>query len=253
MKKILHISDLHFGTERPGIVATLREEIKKIAPDMVIVSGDLTQRAKTEQFLAAKSFLDSLSNNVFCVPGNHDISLHNWVERFFYPFRKYKKYIHSLPCDAYNSGQVAILGINSVTPFKPMGGYVTDTQLMKVKKFFGTVPQSTFKVIVMHHNLIRSERHKIINDAEKLINMFSACHVNLILSGHIHYPCIELLKRDYLAHNMYVITAGTAISTRTAAPNSFNTIELEGQHFTFTVYEFDGAKFVINKQQVLSW
>lgn len=94
MKKILHLSDLHFGTEVPGILDCLNAEIIKTNPDLIIVSGDLTQRALRSQFFLVKDFLNSLPQKpLICVPGNHDISLYNLIERFFYPLRRYKKYI----------------------------------------------------------------------------------------------------------------------------------------------------------------
>ena len=249
--KIIHLSDLHFGTQIPGLVERLTDDIRTINPDFIIVSGDVTQRAHVSQFLAAQSFFNDIGKEkILCVPGNHDISLYNLTERLFYPFKKYQKYINSMVCSTYTDDQMAIVGINSVTPFKAMSGYVTQKQLELVANFFQNIPDSTIKIVVMHHNLIRSQRHSIINDAEKIINMFAASRVNLVLSGHIHYPCIEILKRDYISHNMYVITAGTAISHRTTAPNSYNVIEFGEKEFKLVVREFQGDGVVTSSEKL---
>lgn len=242
--KIAHLSDLHFGTEQPFLVQQLIEEMGRINPDLIVISGDLTQRARISQYKAAKQFINEIGRDrVLCVPGNHDISLYNLFERIIFPFKKYRQYIHPHIWSAFKNDEVAIFGINSVTPYKTMSGYITDKELNRIKQFFEDQPADIFKIAVMHHNLIKSERHKVINDAEKIINIFADCGVNLVLSGHIHYACIETLKRSFLTHNMYVVTAGTAISTRTMAPNSFNTIVINDNDFEFTVHCFEGDKF----------
>lgn len=250
IKKIIHLSDLHFGTEIPSVLTSLVETLNHLNPDLIIVSGDLTQRALTSQFHRAANFLKQLNaKHILCVPGNHDISLHNVFERFLYPFRQYQKFINNELFPVYNDDNVAVLGINSVTPYKHMSGFVTTQQLDYVNNFFAQYDPKIIRILVMHHNLVHSERHKIINDAEKIITLFSQCNINLILSGHIHYAYIEQLKRNYFSHNMYVITAGTPISTRTIEPNSFNIIELEHSHFTLSVSEYIENKFIITRAE----
>src|SRR5436190_9537967 len=154
VKKIVHLSDLHFGTERSGIVSALVKDINGINPDIIIVSGDLTQRARVNQFKAVKHFLSSLNHhNIVCVPGNHDISLYNIIERFFYPYAKYERWIASNFANHIIKDNIAILGVNSVTPYKSMSGYITDKQLDSIQTFFSKVPDHLIKIIVMHHNL----------------------------------------------------------------------------------------------------
>lgn len=252
MNKILHLSDLHFGTEREDLMKALLVDIDDIKPDIVVISGDLTQRAKNSQYETVKQFLGKISYPILCVPGNHDISLYNIIERLFYPYSKYKKFINPVLCHHFSNDDIAILGINSVTPYKIMGGYVTDAQLQLVKDFFNQqIIKDKIKIIVMHHNLVRSERHKIINDAEKIIEVFASCNVNLVLSGHLHLAKIETLKNNYSHHPMYIITAGTAISTRTLETNSYNLIEFRNnKQFKFIVKSFTNNKFVPIKEEV---
>lgn len=243
--KILHLSDLHFGTEIPGIVDLLIDDCKHQQADFIVVSGDLTQRATDYQYQLVKNFLSNFdAKKILSVPGNHDISLHNPVERFFYPFARYKKWISPDLCSSYADNQVAILGINSVTPYKSMGGYITDEQLSLVEKYFAAQPQNLARVVVMHHNLIKSQRHKIINDADNIIRVFSEAKVNIVLSGHIHFACVEKIKKEYVNHNMYIITAGTPVSWRTTAPNSYNVIDIHEHEFIFSVRQFTGSNFL---------
>ena len=244
MIKIIHISDLHFNTQRDGILEPLIQDINTEKADIIVVSGDLTQRARLSQFNAANDFLRKLENKkIICVPGNHDISLYNPLERFIIPFYKYNIFIRKNFLEYYVNDKMVIFGVNSVTPYRAMGGEISQKQLEKVKTFFSKHPD-TIKVIVMHHNLVKSERHKNMFDAEKIINTFADLNINLILSGHIHVAYIEQLKRNYLAHNMYVITAGTAVSTRTIQANSYNIIEFpDRHHFQLTVRAFKDGQF----------
>lgn len=251
MFKIIHISDLHFGTEKEGSINLLLNAIHSIQPNVIVISGDFTQRAKKQQFSIAQQFIKALPCKAICVPGNHDISLYNIIKRFLYPFIAYKKWINSALCVHYQEGDIAILGINSVTPYKPMGGYVTDAQLKLAKDFFDQCHKKV-KIIVMHHNLIKSERHKIINEADKIINVFADCNVNLVLSGHIHAMHIEKLKNNKQGRPMYVITAGTAISMRTIEPNSFNVINVNEDKFTVVVKSLVNDEFVTTKEETYS-
>src|SRR3954470_9400307 len=93
MRTLVHLSDLHFGRVDPALLDPLRELVQALAPDLVVVSGDLTQRARTEQFEAARGWLDSLPGPQIIVPGNHDIALYNVFRRFVHPLKRYKRYI----------------------------------------------------------------------------------------------------------------------------------------------------------------
>lgn len=241
--KILHLSDLHFGTELPPLIPTIIKCANTLQPDLTIISGDLTQRARTTQFRQTVAFLAQLPAPILAVPGNHDISLYNPLERLLFPFWKYQHWVGKRTANEWVNDQIAILGINSVTPFKRMDGFITDKQLNDVSNFFEKQPHK-IKIVVMHHNLIQSERHRIINDADKILTHFGAAGVNLVLGGHIHFPKIELLNKPYLNHALYIITAGTAISYRTSAPNSFNVIDLSQKSFTLSVYNYEASAFI---------
>ena len=248
--KIIHLSDLHFGTEIPGIVAPLLADIVDQHPDLIIISGDMTQRALTYQFKIARDFVAKLNQfPMLCIPGNHDISMHNLIERFFYPMKKYQRYITKNLSPEYVDNRMAILGVNSATPYKLTSGFITNEQLETICSFFNKQDHKKLKILIMHHNLIKSERHKIINDSERIISAFAACSINIVLSGHIHAPLIEKLKNNYLLYNMYIITAGTATSHRTVLPNSYNVIKVDETEFKLEVREFAKGEFSLATEQ----
>ena len=95
MRTLVHLSDLHFGRTDPALIEPLLASIAAIAPDLVVVSGDLTQRARAAQFAEARAFLDRIAQPRIVVPGNHDVPLYRVWERFLSPLGKYKKHIGS--------------------------------------------------------------------------------------------------------------------------------------------------------------
>ncbi|MBA3662352.1 MAG: metallophosphoesterase [Gammaproteobacteria bacterium] len=250
MPKILHLSDLHFGTETKAMLDLLLMDLEQIEPDLIVISGDFTQRALHSQFRSAQQFLKVLDKKkVLCVPGNHDISLHNPFERFFYPFEKYKRYISKTLNPQLEIQGLAILGVNSVTPFKSIQGKITTAQLNVIHNYFRSFPATTVKIAVMHHNLIRSDRHKIISNSEELIATLGASKVNLVLSGHLHYACYEQIERDSFAHPLYVVTAGTAVSRRLRqGQNSYNILQIDSSYCKMSVRVYDKNQFITFKE-----
>ena len=100
---LLHLSDLHFGTERAGCIQAIQQFCQQYRPEAIVVSGDLTQRARFKQFYHCRQFLDSLHIPYLVVPGNHDIPLYHVWNRFFYPIVRYQSFFcgfkkHSYLC-----------------------------------------------------------------------------------------------------------------------------------------------------------
>ena len=92
MRTIVHLSDLHFGRVNAALIEPLVRVVREVEPDLVAISGDLTQRARSYQFQEARLFLDTLPKPQIVVPGNHDIPLHNLFARFVEPLTRYKRY-----------------------------------------------------------------------------------------------------------------------------------------------------------------
>ena len=117
MSTLIHLSDLHFGKDRPDLLEPLVERVNVLAPDLVVISGDLTQRAREEQFKEARDFIKKINARVLSVPGNHDVSLHRPFRRFFWPWRSYKKYIDQDLTPSFENDEMIVVGINSVDRF----------------------------------------------------------------------------------------------------------------------------------------
>ena len=92
MARLVHLSDLHFGAHDEELVAAVETSVDALKPDLVVVSGDFTQRARTEQFEEACQFLERLrdgGHEVLGVPGNHDVPLYDVLRRFLSPLTRY--------------------------------------------------------------------------------------------------------------------------------------------------------------------
>src|SRR6266540_2867345 len=126
MRSIVHLSDIHFGRINEEVIAPLIETVKKINPDLVAVSGDLTQRARSHQFREARAFLESLPTPQIVVPGNHDVPLHNVFARFMQPLRKYRRYITDDLRPFYYDDEIAVLGVNTARSLTMKGHWLAE-------------------------------------------------------------------------------------------------------------------------------
>src|SRR6187401_1402656 len=129
MRRVVHISDLHFGRTDRQVVAALIRQTRELMADVFVVSGDLTQRARARQFHEARHFLDALDRPTIVVPGNHDVPLENLFDRFFRPFAKYRKYITEDLSPTFHDEELAVVGINTARSFTRASGSIDDRQI----------------------------------------------------------------------------------------------------------------------------
>src|SRR5947209_6919691 len=156
MARIAHLSDVHFGAHDPQIVAGLEALLPELKPDLVVVSGDFTQRARVEQYRLACAFLDRLEQAglaVLGVPGNHDIPLYDVARRFARPLHRYRRYIDEELCPWFENGDVAVLGINTARSLTFKDGRINHAQMALIRdRFRGVAPEKT-RILVTHHPL----------------------------------------------------------------------------------------------------
>jgi len=233
MRTLVHLSDLHFGRTDPQVVAALPGTVESVRPDVVVVSGDLTQRAKEAEFKAARAFLDRLPGPRIVVPGNHDVPLYRVWERFLSPLGKYLRHIeHDLqPC--FIDDEIAVLGINTARSLTFKGGRINEAQMHSIHGRFDPLPEHLTKVLVTHHPFDlpdQPENDRLVGRARQAMEVFSGCGVDLLLAGHFHATQSgETSGRHELpGYSALVVQAGTATSTRgRGEANSFNVVRVE--------------------------
>ncbi len=158
MRTIAHISDLHFGRTDPDVVEGLAADLTARKPDVLVVSGDFTQRARPRQYEEAAAFLRRLPTPQLVVPGNHDIPLFDVVRRVFFPLQRYRKYITKELRPVYSDDELFVLGINTARSFTHKSGWISEEQLLDVKLRVCPQPPDVFKVVVTHHPFIPPPR-----------------------------------------------------------------------------------------------
>jgi 3',5'-cyclic AMP phosphodiesterase CpdA len=248
-RRIAHISDLHFGRHDQTIVEGLARDLAALAPDLLVVSGDLTQRARRHEFAAARALLDQLALPMLVVPGNHDIPLYNLGRRFIGPLRRYRRYITTVRQPSFCDAELAVVGLDTARALVISGGRINADQLAEVRALFQRLPSDCLRIIVTHHPLMAPPDRPmmpLVGRAEAAAACFAETGVDLVLAGHFHDSFTADLKQQYpgLSRSILVVHAGTATSTRTrAAPNAFNMIEVDGNEIRVGVREWRDGVF----------
>jgi len=248
VRTIAHLSDLHFGTVQSETVNALLTDLAEFAPSVVVISGDLTQRARRHEFQAASDFLKSIPYQRIVVPGNHDIPLYNVARRFLSPLTRYRQYITNDINPVFQDEELLIMGINTARSAAFKGGRISIAQIENAQKIFQGVDPGQFKILVTHHPFIRpSDRtERIVGRARLALRMLELSGVDLLLAGHFHVGFSADIRQQHttVKRSILVLQAGTAISSRRRGePNSYNRIKIEGHQLTVEIRALNGSRF----------
>ncbi len=196
MSVIVQISDPHFGTERPEAVAALHEAIVALRPELVILSGDVTQRARRAQFAAAKRFVDGYARPTLAIPGNHDVPLFNLFARIVDPFGAFRRAFGDNLEPAFENGDVLAVGVNTVRPSRHKNGVVSGEQIDRVCRRLAQARDEQLRIVVTHqpvHVIREKDIANLLINHEQAIVAWAAAGADLILGGHIHLPYVRPL------------------------------------------------------------
>jgi 3',5'-cyclic AMP phosphodiesterase CpdA len=240
MARIAHLSDIHFGANDAGIVRASEAWLNANQPDLVIISGDFTQRARVAQFRAASAYLSRLraaGHKLLLVPGNHDIPLYDVFTRFLSPLHRYKRYISTTLCPWFENDEVAVLGLNTARSLTFRDGRINHNQIALMHDRFRDVSSDKTRILVTHHPLFAmpigrgGELSEAVGRHDDAVKAVCEAGVHIALAGHFHRTYAEAARKMVeKAGASLVSQAGTATSTRLRndEPQSFNWIHTNG-------------------------
>jgi 3',5'-cyclic AMP phosphodiesterase CpdA len=238
MSLLIHLSDLHFGPSYvPHLGELVLKEIETLNPDVVVVSGDLTFRARDKEFLAARSFLDRIPKPYLTIPGNHDQTLFNPLTRLVAPVKQYENGIRHSQDMSLEANSYFIVGLNDNRPILP-GGFWSGAQRDYIQREFARAPFGTARAIATHHQMMWEGKYKPAGFwyPARAFEMLARCGVELVLNGHTHIPGAEQTREGIV-----VSRASTATCTRTrqGEGNSYNLIAFDQEKISITIRRYD--------------
>ncbi|MGZ5112574.1 MAG: metallophosphoesterase family protein [Usitatibacter sp.] len=254
MRTIVHLSDLHFGRVDARLLEPLRRAVTQLAPHVVVVSGDLTQRARSDEFRLAREYLATLPSPQVVVPGNHDIPLYNVFQRFFAPHARHRRFFGADLEPAFVDGEIAVLGVNTARSFTFKDGRINEDQVERIRLRLSRLPATTSRILVTHHPFDVPARfrdsHRILGRAAMAMKMLAQCGADVLLSGHLHATHSGRIAERYRIEGFsaLLIQAGTATSTRgRGEANSFNALRVDRHRIEVDEHAWneDAAQFTL--------
>jgi 3',5'-cyclic AMP phosphodiesterase CpdA len=231
MTVLLQVSDPHFGTERPAVVHALERFAHALKPDVLLLSGDITQRATAAQFAAARAFVDRLAVPVrLVIPGNHDIPLFNVALRLLAPYARFRRaFGHDLQ-PHYECADVLVVAVNTTRSWRHADGQVSAAQIEQVAQRLLAAQPGQCRVVLVHQPVAVTrlqDHHNLLHGHDAAVQRWAAAGADLVVGGHIHLPYVVPV-RPRPARPVWAVQAGTAVSWRVRADagNSVNVIRI---------------------------
>lgn len=252
MTTIAHISDLHFGRELSAVMRGLLESLQQVQPDLIIISGDLTQCAQRNEFEAARTFLRQLAFPYLIVPGNHDLSERNLPERLLFPWLKWRRYISPELEPVMKNGAFVAVGVNTARRARLhpdwSRGSISPMQISRVKQTLRAAADDHLRLLAAHHPFWlppQFEHRELVGRRDSALQAFRQ-EVDIILGGHVHLAYAQITDGVIISH------AGTTFSDRLLMhqTNSFNVIRGDRQQLRLEQMVWGSSRFRLAQQQI---
>ena len=236
MRLLIQISDPHFGTEQAPVVEALVRLVRAQSPGLVVLSGDITQRARRRQFRAARGFIDRLgAPALLAIPGNHDIPLLNAASRLFRPYANYRRAFGADLEPVFESDRLLAIAVNTTRRYRHANGEVSKAQIERVARRLERATEAQLRLVIVHQPVAVTRPEDEVNQLRghaRAVRRWAAAGVDLIMGGHIHLPFVCALRERYadLPRPAWAVQAGTAVSRRlrNGFANSVNLIRYGG-------------------------
>lgn len=234
MIRLFHVSDVHFGREDEGAVAWFDGLVRAEKPDAVIMTGDLTMRARAHEFASGLAWLQGLGVPVTIEVGNHDLPYFNPFRRFLRPYHR----IHAI--ERMIEKPLDLPGV-SIVPMKTTArfqwrlnwakGRVSQRSLQEALVLVEAAPKEAFVFIACHHPLIeaRTQATAATRGGVEALAALAAAGADAVLTGHVHDPFD--VAHEVAGREVRMIGAGTLSRRTRATPPSFNEIRIAHGQF----------------------
>lgn len=245
MKRVLHISDLHFGRINPPAIESLEQFLSNdsLNLDLIIMTGDWTQRARRGQYKDAQEFIKKMPVPVLTVPGNHDIPLYNFVSRLVQPLANYNKFIRNVTRDNFQDSEVAIVGFRTASVLRTVEGRILESDVLRAERFFQAADPHAIRIIACHHPIFVPELISQIRP-QAMIQRLLNLRPQIILSGHSHLNWIEFVNPGTEQEVLH-ISAGSATSSRLRGEvNNFHVLEISDRNVKVETYFLGNNGFI---------
>lgn len=250
MIRLLHLSDPHFGAADPAVAAAFLKRAAELAPDLTLLSGDLTMRARRGELAAAREFVDALPAPRMVIPGNHDIpGLNQPLDRFIRPFRRFRETFGEELEPEFQSDCLHVVSLNSTRAFGFHAdwseGKLRESQLHHADSCFASGP-SALRVLMLHHPLLAPPGHgrAVVDPLRDLVGAIGRSRMDLVLCGHFHRSHLATLGPDGSWQGI-VSQAATVCSTRLQGePQGFHEILVSGERMEIIRHRHIAGRFV---------
>ncbi|MBV9159392.1 MAG: metallophosphoesterase [Candidatus Kaiserbacteria bacterium] len=248
MRTIVHISDLHFGRTDPRVIEKVLHACIEAQPRLLVISGDMTQRARIHEYESARAFLTEIKNagiEYMVIPGNHDISpLYAPLSRALKPYERYQKYISTDVEPRYRDKEIAVCAIDTVRRQKISNGRIAKKQLDRARAFFAELSSDIIRIVVTHHPLDMPEQYarlRLVRRAKRAVYGLAGSRIDLYLSGHYHQSGVVETTARYakLENPSIAVQAGTVSLRERGEAQSFNVLTIDHTKIRIDMYLLD--------------
>lgn len=257
--RIAHLSDIHFGKiAHPEIVDAAVADVNASGAALVVVSGDLTQRARTGEYEAARAMLDAFDAPTLVVPGNHDVAAwwHDPFQRVFDSDQRFRRFIDADRTPTAELPGVVVFGLDSAHGLTIKGGKIRPRHLAEAEVYFARQPPEAFRIVTLHHHLLRLQSigsHDVARGARRALDTFRRVGVDLVLCGHLHRSRVESVETALgRGGRLVVASAGTATSSRgrgsDADTNLYNWVDVWPDRFEVEERQYRAGAFATERR-----
>lgn len=250
--RLIHLTDIHFNSENRAAVAAAADYVRTSPFDLLIVSGDITQWGRRDEFETAAAWLKSLPGPQMLTPGNHDTPWFGMIQRIFDPFGRYERTLGPADCDHFNRPDIRVCAFNSARGWQVRlnwsKGHVSRAQSRDVCAILAAAPAGAYRIAVCHHPLLEEPGEPItsrVRGGHRAARALNTAGVDVVISGHLHMPFVHPLP--YGDKRTFTVGAGTLSLRERGSRPSFNVIEIDGLAMTVTLMAWDGERLTAGR------